>query len=254
MSTDIQQPTKLKVLLIGDSCIDEYFIGTCDRLSPEAPVPVMKIVENYTAPGMAGNVKENLQRLDIDVDFVTTDSVITKTRYIDQRSRQHLLRVDNEPKIPRWNGKLPKDLEEYQCMVVSDYNKGFLDYEDIEQLIKGFKGPVFIDTKKQDLARFNGAFVKINELENKMKTSSNSNLIVTLGSRGALYNTKMFPTKAAEVVDVCGCGDTFLSALVYQYLMTKNINEAIMFANKAASLTVQREGNYAPSLDEILNV
>lgn len=253
MSTDIQQPTKLKVLLIGDSCIDEYFIGTCDRLSPEAPVPVMKIVENYTAPGMAGNVKENLQRLDIDVDFVTTDSVITKTRYIDQRSRQHLLRVDNEPKIPRWNGKLPKDLEEYQCIVVSDYNKGFLDYEDIEQLIKGFKGPMFIDTKKQDLARFNGAFVKINELENKMKTSSNSNLIVTLGSRGALYNTKMFPTKAAEVVDVCGCGDTFLSALVYQYLMTKNINEAIMFANKAASLTVQREGNYAPSLDEILN-
>lgn len=242
-----------KILLIGDSCIDEYFIGTCDRLSPEAPVPVMKIVENYTAPGMAGNVKENLQRLDIDVDFVTTDALITKTRYIDQRSRQHLLRVDNEPKIPRWNGKLPRDLKEYQCIVVSDYNKGFLDYEDIEQLIKEFKGPVFIDTKKHDLARFNGAFVKINELENKMKTSANSNLIVTLGSRGAVYNTKVFSTKAAEVVDVCGCGDTFLSALVYQYLMTQNINEAIMFANKAASLTVQREGNYAPSLDEILN-
>ena len=100
MSADILPQTKFKVLLIGDSCVDEYFIGTCDRLSPEAPVPVIKIVENYTAPGMAGNVKDNLENLGVDVDFVTTDAVITKSRYIDQRSRQHLLRVDKEPKIP----------------------------------------------------------------------------------------------------------------------------------------------------------
>lgn len=253
MSADILPQTKFKVLLIGDSCVDEYFIGTCDRLSPEAPVPVIKIVENYTAPGMAGNVKDNLENLGVDVDFVTTDAVITKSRYIDQRSRQHLLRVDKEPKIPRWDQKTPQSLEKYDCVVVSDYNKGFLEYEDIELLIKNFEGPVFIDTKKTDLAKFNGAFVKINELENRLKISSNSNLIVTLGSRGAMYGNKIFPTNPAEVVDVCGCGDTFLAALSYQYLLTKNINDAILFANKAASLTVQREGNYAPSLEEILN-
>lgn len=253
MSADIQLQTKFKVLLIGDSCVDEYFIGTCDRLSPEAPVPVIKIVENYTAAGMAGNVRDNLEKLGVDVDFVTTDIIITKTRYIDQRSRQHLLRVDKESKVPRWNGSIPHSLSKYDCIVVSDYNKGFLEYEDIENLIREYKGPVFIDTKKTDLAKFSGAFVKINELEYRSKTSVNSNLIVTLGSRGAMYGNKIFPTIPADVVDVCGCGDTFLSALSYQYLVTKSINEAIIFANKAASLTVQREGNYAPSLDEILN-
>lgn len=253
MSVDIQPQTKFKVLLIGDSCVDEYFIGTCDRLSPEAPVPVIKIVDNYTAAGMAGNVRDNLEKLGVDVDFVTTDVIITKTRYIDQRSRQHLLRVDKESKVPRWDGITPLPLSKYDCVVISDYNKGFLEYEDIERLIKEFNGPVFIDTKKTDLAKFNGAFVKINELEYRSKTSVNSNLIVTLGSRGAMYRDKIFQTIAADVVDVCGCGDTFLSALSYQYLMTEKIEDAIIFANKAASLTVQREGNYAPSLEEILN-
>jgi bifunctional ADP-heptose synthase (sugar kinase/adenylyltransferase) len=253
MLTDIQPQKKFKVLLIGDSCVDEYIIGTCDRLSPEAPVPVIKIIEQYTAQGMAANVKLNLEKLGLEVDFLTTDVIITKTRYIDQRSRQHLLRVDNEPKIPLWSGKITKSLNEYDCIVISDYNKGFLNYEHIEKIIQEFKGPVFIDTKKPDLAKFDGAFVKINELENRQKTSSNSNLIVTLGSKGAMYNNKVFPTKAVNVVDVCGCGDTFLAAISYQYLVTKNINDAILFANKAASLTVQREGNYAPSLDEINN-
>ena len=44
---DIQQPESFNVLLIGDSCVDEYKIGTIDRLSPEAPVPVIKIVEDF---------------------------------------------------------------------------------------------------------------------------------------------------------------------------------------------------------------
>jgi bifunctional ADP-heptose synthase (sugar kinase/adenylyltransferase) len=253
MSMDTHQQIKYKVLLVGDSCVDEYYIGHCDRLSPEAPVPVVKIVEHYTAPGMAANVKTNLEKFNIDVDFITNNTTITKTRYIDQKSRQHLLRVDNEPIISQWDGKIPTPLNHYDCIVISDYNKGFLDYENIEKIIREFKGPVFIDTKKTNLSRFNGAFVKINELENKQKTSSNSNLIVTLGSKGAMYNNKVFPTKTVTVVDVCGCGDTFLAALTYQYLVTKHIDQAIMFANKAASLTVQREGNYAPKLDEINN-
>lgn len=253
MSKDTRQQTKFKVLLIGDSCVDEYYIGTCDRLSPEAPVPVIKITEYYTTKGMAANVKENLEKFDIDVDFITNDVLVTKTRYIDKRSRQHLLRVDEEPKVPYWNGNLPMPLSEYHCVVISDYNKGFLDYNHIEHVIRNYKGPIFIDTKKTDLARFNGAFIKINELENRLKISANSNLIVTLGSKGAMYNNKVFPTTLVNVVDVCGCGDTFLSSVAYQYLVTKNIDDAIVFANKAASLTVQREGNYAPTLEEILN-
>jgi sugar/nucleoside kinase (ribokinase family) len=62
---------------------------------------------------------------------------------------------------------------------------------------------------------------------------------------------EVFPTKQVEVMDVCGCGDTFLSALTSQYLFTKDIEKAIMFANVAAGITVQHRGNYAPSYDEI---
>lgn len=253
MSVDIQQQTSFDILLIGDSCVDEYFVGTVDRLSPEAPVPVIKITEYYTTSGMASNVKENLEKLNLNVDFITNDNAIVKTRYIDKRSRQHLLRVDEEPNIPKWNGRTSFPLNDYDCVVISDYNKGFLDYNNIEHIIRNFNGPIFIDTKKTDLSRFDGAYVKINELENKLKISTNSDLIVTIGNQGAMYNNKIFPTKQVQVVDVCGCGDTFLSALAYQYLMTEKIEDAIIFANKAASLTVQREGNYAPSLEEILN-
>jgi sugar/nucleoside kinase (ribokinase family) len=53
------------------------------------------------------------------------------------------------------------------------------------------------------------------------------------------------------LVDVCGAGDTFLAALVYQYLMTASIEEAIMFANQAGAISVQHQGNYSPSLEEI---
>jgi sugar/nucleoside kinase (ribokinase family) len=52
-------------------------------------------------------------------------------------------------------------------------------------------------------------------------------------------------------MDVCGCGDTFLASLTAQYLFTKDIEKAIIFANVAAGITVQHRGNYAPSYDEI---
>ena len=54
-----------------------------------------------------------------------------------------------------------------------------------------------------------------------------------------------------EVADVTGAGDTFLAALTYQYLATNSIEDAIKFANKASSITVQHVGNYAPTLEEI---
>jgi D-beta-D-heptose 7-phosphate kinase/D-beta-D-heptose 1-phosphate adenosyltransferase len=92
---------KHKILLIGDSCIDEYHYGICDRLSPEAPVPVVSIKRSETKPGMAANVYENLIALGCDVDFITSDIKSIKRRYIDERSRQHMIRID-EDKAPRY--------------------------------------------------------------------------------------------------------------------------------------------------------
>jgi D-beta-D-heptose 7-phosphate kinase/D-beta-D-heptose 1-phosphate adenosyltransferase len=249
------QRESFNVLLIGDSCIDEYKIGTIDRLSPEAPVPVIKITETKTVPGMASNVKKNFENLGVYVDFITNTEEIKKTRYIDKRSGQHMLRVDDEPNIVHWSGDTPFPIEEYDIIVISDYNKGFLSDGQIYQIIRNSDCPIFIDTKKRDLSMFNqpNVFIKINELEYNNATSIHDNLIVTLGSKGAMYNDKMFSTKAVEVTDVCGCGDTFLAALAVQYLYTKNIETAIIFANVAAGITVQHRGNYAPTYDEIRN-
>ena len=254
---DTLQRDSFNVLLIGDSCIDEYKIGSIDRLSPEAPVPVIKITETKTVPGMASNVKKNLENIGVYADFVTNNEEIIKTRYIDKRSGQHMLRVDTEPAIVPWSSKTPFPIEEYDAVIISDYNKGFLTYEHIEYIIKSAKCPVFIDTKKQDLSRFsaNNCYIKINELEYKQRYSIPKNLIVTLGDQGAMLkqhgHEATYPTKPVDVVDVCGCGDTFLSALSVQYLYTKDIEKSIIFANIAAGITVQHRGNYAPSYDEI---
>jgi D-beta-D-heptose 7-phosphate kinase/D-beta-D-heptose 1-phosphate adenosyltransferase len=252
---DTQQQTSFNVLLVGDSCTDVYNIGTIDRLSPEAPVPVVKIVETFSLPGMSANVHLNLKNLNIDADFVHNDTPITKTRFIDKRSGQHLLRVDSEDDIVPWSGRTPFPIDTYDAVIISDYNKGFLSYEDIEKIISSAKCPVFVDTKKTDVKRFQGAWVKINELEYSRLKSECSGLIVTLGDRGAKvpHHEIHCPTESVEVMDVCGCGDTFLAALAVQYLYTKDIEKSIIFANAAAGITVQHRGNYAPTYNEIRN-
>ena len=256
-SANTQQQTSFNVLLIGDSCIDEYKIGTVERLSPEAPVPVIKIVETYTIPGMGSNVLNNLAALGLDPDFVTNNESITKSRFIDKKSGQHLLRVDNDRTLTPWSGRLAFPIDSYNAIVISDYDKGFLTYEAIERVIQSTSCPIFIDTKKPDLRRFSAphVYIKINESEYRNSISATQNLIVTLGDMGAMLKqgslASRYDTTPVEVMDVCGCGDTFLAALVYQYLMTNSLESAIVFANKAAAVTVQHRGNYAPTLEEI---
>jgi bifunctional ADP-heptose synthase (sugar kinase/adenylyltransferase) len=240
-----------QILVIGDSCIDRYKIGTVDRISPEAPVPIIKIINEYQLPGMSANVQKNIENLGCKVDLITHHEPIYKIRYVDHRSGQQLLRVDHEGDIKPWNLRWPAPLEEYSAVVISDYDKGFVTYEIAEHIRREYKGPIFVDTKKLDLARFNGCFVKINEHENTKKISTTEHLIVTMGSQGVDYQGQRYPTVACDVVDVCGAGDTFLAALVVEYLNTNCIYTALKFANYAASICVQHRGAYAPTLDEI---
>jgi D-beta-D-heptose 7-phosphate kinase/D-beta-D-heptose 1-phosphate adenosyltransferase len=94
--------------------------------------------------------------------------------------------------------------------------------------------------------------VKINQKEFDDATSyPNEHLITTLGDLGASYKGNLYKTKHVEVYDVCGAGDTFFSALVYRYLQTKSIEDSIIYANVASSITVRHTGVYSPSLKEI---
>ena len=241
-----------KVLLIGDSCTDIYHYGTIDRISPEAPIPVLLTKNLLSCPGMAANVNNNFKAFNIDTDFITNEEPITKTRFLDIKTGQHLLRVDKEKTLKEID-ELPK-LDKYTAIVISDYNKGFLSYNHIEQIINTSKVPVFIDTKKRDLKRFKNAIVKINEREFKNRTSDCDNIIVTLGSNGVLYKDNIIPARKVEVFDVCGAGDTFLTALVCKYINSKDMIASINFANKAAAITVQHSGVYSLTKKDLINI
>jgi bifunctional ADP-heptose synthase (sugar kinase/adenylyltransferase) len=252
-SATTQQPTSLKLLLIGDSCIDEYHYGTVDRISPEAPVPVLTITHTETKPGMAANVKSNLEAFGCNVDFITGNNLSIKKRFIDERSKQHILRVDDDkPSSPFDARNDILDYRKYDAVVLSDYNKGFITYSTVNEIRKYYQGPIFIDTKKKDLAKFDGCFVKINSHEYQAATSfPSSRLIVTQGSKGASYQNKLYPAAPVDVVDVCGAGDTFLAAFVFKYMTSVDIDLAINFANKASAISVQHSGVYFLTKDDI---
>ena len=255
----MQQQKQFKILLIGDSCTDEYVYGTCERLNPEAPVPILKFNRKETTRGMAWNVRENLMSFGLDVYILTNKEPIIKTRYIDEKSNQHILRVDDEgkceplpyqqPFLERSNTDPPSD-DWYDALVISDYDKGFLTTKKIQELVDWFEGPVFIDSKKTKLPK-DGCFLKINELESKLLKGRYKNLIITKGAGGADYGGVNYPGEKTKMVDVVGAGDTFLSALVYFHLFYGRIEEAIPYANKAAAIAVQNFGTYVLTEEDV---
>ena len=244
----MQQQKQFKILLIGDSCTDEYVYGVCERLNPEAPVPILKFNKKETKRGMAWNVRKNLMSFDIEVYILTNKESITKTRYIDERYNQQFLRVDEEPLLEPMEYELPED--KFDALVISDYDKGFLTTEKIFELVEWFDGPVFIDSKKTKLPK-KDCFVKINDLEYSKLTKPAKNLIITRGSKGAEYRGKLYPGEKVDVFDAVGAGDTFLSALVYFYLKCGRIEEAIPYANKAAAIAVSNFGTHILTKEDV---
>ena len=261
---DIQQLKSFKILVIGDACTDVYHYGNCDRISHEAPVPILKCTDAEEKPGMSLNVVKNLKGLRNEVDKLVNKSKIYKKRYIDIRTKQHLLRVDigehdtidciKEEQINNI------DFSNYDALVISDYNKGFLPSRKIQILLeKAFSHdssyPVFVDSKKQDLAIFENCFLKINEYEHSKaeKLPKSSQIIITLGKDGALWlNTdKKYSAKETNVFDICGAGDTFLASLATAYLSFNDLEKSIKFANLCASITVNHFGVYAVTIEDI---
>ena len=242
------QQKQLKVLLIGDSCTDEYVYGSCERLNPEAPVPILKFNRKETKKGMAWNVRKNIESFGIEVYMITNQETITKTRYIDEKYNQQILRVDNEPDLKPMNYDLPD--EHFDALVISDYDKGFLSNEKVFELVEWFDGPVFIDSKKTKLPK-ESCFVKINDLEFSKLDNPADNLIITRGSKGAEYRGKLYPGEKVDIFDAVGAGDTFLSAMVYFYLKYGKIEEAIPYANKAAAIAVSNFGTYILTKEDV---
>ena len=237
----------MNVLLIGDSCEDRYFYGDAKRLSPEAPVPILEYRRGVTSQGMAMNVFNNLKAFGVSINMITNEEKIIKTRFIDEKSNQQILRSDEEPEIKPFPYKMPEN--KYDILVISDYNKGFISQEKMFELVEWFDGPVFIDTKKRCVP--DRCYVKVNDIEYENLETKTNNLIITRGGEGAEYQGKLYPAEKVKVFDVVGAGDTFLAALTYGYLNYGSIEEAIPLANKAAAIAVSHTGTYVLKEEDV---
>lgn len=251
--------SKFSILVIGDSCDDEYIFGTVHRISPEVPVPVLKYEFVEKSKGMAANVERNVAAFDVATNIITQKEQIVKSRFIDRGSGQQLMRMDEEKVSSPCTAaqvRIAFIHANYDALIISDYNKGFLDRHALGDLCETFQGPIFIDTKKTQLFQKENVFWKINKKEfdllDRDYLPELTHLVVTLGADGVKWRDIHYPSEKVEVHDVCGAGDTFLAAMAYEYLNTKgDMEKAIDLANRAAAIAVQHSGTYTLTEDDI---
>ena len=250
-----------KILVVGENCSDIFVYGDASRLCPDVPAPVFTPKNSVDTPGMAGNTARNLKSLGFKVDLIQQQEIIKKTRYIDSKLNYTFLRVDEgEDKITPFDKSIidEREIRSYDAVVISDYGKGFLSESDIERFCKN-NANTFLDTKKilGDYCR-EVKIIKINSPEfEHLKGNINldhwiNKLIVTLGDRGCMYyrdhvassgrGFHYYDVDSVDVFDLSGAGDTFLAALVAEYLETNNMEDAIKYANKKSSEVVQKKG------------
>jgi D-beta-D-heptose 7-phosphate kinase/D-beta-D-heptose 1-phosphate adenosyltransferase len=184
---------RLKVLVVGDLMLDRYILGEVERISPEAPVPVLRHAQHYERAGGAANVAMNLaglgcqvvlagfwgedkdkgelaalvQAAGIDTVGVVTTKLptISKTRIVGRQ--QQLLRLDIESKDapgPEDQQRLRERAEQLvgkvHAVVLSDYAKGAVTAELCEAVMAAAKGagvPVLVDPKTADFGKYAGA-------------------------------------------------------------------------------------------------
>ncbi len=259
----------MKVLVVGDSCQDIFVYGDITRISPEAPIPVFVPTYTENNDGMARNVSDNVEALEMHITTISNKNSIVKRRYVDNRSGQMVLRVDEHDYCERIDKFILEGIRNNKCkpvfsgktevdaIIISDYCKGFLEESDIQYICENNKN-VFIDTKKK-LGKWikDADYIKINELEYKKNHELLSDkgfeekLIVTLGGKGCRWNGKVFPVKKVQVRDVSGAGDTFIAGLVRGYLDTQDIESAIEFAQECTTKVVQKHGVATVTLKEL---
>lgn len=236
-----------RILVIGDSCQDIYTYCNIKALAPDKPVPVLVPTREIRSMGMAGNVYENLKLLNTNTQLCCNLDweKVTKNRFVDAETNHMFLRVDSDHSIHRVD--LAKVSYDYDCIVISDYDRGFLSEKDIQEICANHP-LTFLDTKKiiGEWAQ-NATFLKINEHEYRRSQHNISPVIwdktiETRGSKGSLFQGVTYETEPQEVIDVSGAGDAFLAALVFEYLRTKSVPEAIIFANSMASRVVRKKG------------
>jgi D-beta-D-heptose 7-phosphate kinase/D-beta-D-heptose 1-phosphate adenosyltransferase len=243
----------MKVLVFGDVIVDKYIYGTSERISPEAPVPVVKYQHEVKTLGGAGLVYENLKSLGVDVTlFETNQPRSIKTRII--CDGHYITRIDDDKDADGaavLKNVLRSDFSQYDYVILSDYNKGVLDDSlRIIEHINKFDCKIIVDPKEHATQYKDAWLVKPNNSEftkfgfcqwqgNIITTNAGDNVLASID--GVEYN---LPVAQVEVSDVTGAGDCFLAAFVYGLTKNYNYTQCLELAIKGSRRAVQHVGTH----------
>ncbi|MCK5098412.1 MAG: D-glycero-beta-D-manno-heptose-7-phosphate kinase [Desulfobacteraceae bacterium] len=316
MKPDIKKFSKLKVLVIGDLMIDEYVWGSVDRISPEAPVPVVSVKNTTFTLGGAGNVVNNLVSMGAQVSVVgtagtgetgkmlikklkeskvKTQGVIKesyrpttrKTRII--ASNQQMLRIDNEKTkdidsttLNKLKQILSKSIKLVDLVIISDYAKGLITKKIVEFVVQSAKKQRILtiaDPKGLDFSKYkNVSILTPNQKEAALATNTEINsiddlinagnklldqinlekLLITCGKDGMVLfepgkDPYIIESKARQVFDVSGAGDTVISILGLALASGATFKQSAFAANSAAGIVVGKVGTATLSIKELSN-
>ncbi len=189
MKVDIPAFAQASVLVVGDIMLDQYWYGPTQRISPEAPVPVVKITQDERRPGGAANVALNiasiggkvtlagitgeddaaqhlrtqLTALNINCEFDQQSDIPTITKLRVMSRNQQLIRLDFEESLHDVNKskleeKVADQLAQHDLLLLSDYSKGTLsDVQNLIALARKKGKAVLVDPKGTDFERYRGA-------------------------------------------------------------------------------------------------
>jgi len=306
-----------RVVVVGDLMLDRYVYGRAERMSPEAPIPVLAVERDSEMPGGAGNVARNiialggraslvavvgddvagqtLMRLLGDTEGLESSLVTEKGRPTTQKTRfvagvQQLLRADRETSEPvreqterQLIAAAGDEIAGADAVLISDYAKGALSDGLIAAVVAAARAkgiPVIADPKGTDFARYKGvSILKPNAKEltaaTGVKISSDADaetaaraalavaqadaLLVTRSEHGMTLVTRehsgslTLSTRAREVFDVSGAGDTALAALGLALAAGSALGDAAALANVAAGVVVAKIGTACVYPDELVH-
>ena len=309
-----------RVLVVGDVMLDRYVYGAVDRVSPEAPIPVVRVVREQAMLGGAGNVLRNLTALGTRAGLLAlvgddeAGRAITmlvaeetgeeaallgvpivepgRTTSIKERTvagAQQLLRVDRESlHAPgeavreRLLGETREALDEAACLVLSDYGKGVLGGEVLERMLAAAQDAgraVVVDPKGRDYGVYRGARVvtpNLRELHEATGMPTGDDAEVEAAARqvietcgvGAVLATRSeagmtlveaeapalhLPTRAREVYDVSGAGDTVVAVIAAALAAGEALPAAAELANLVAGIVVGKMGTAVALPGEVMD-
>lgn len=308
----------LNAMIIGDVMLDRYLFGKVERISPEAPIPIVDLDRNESRLGGAANVALNVKALgskpilislvgkdqrgneliEMLPSFEIDNTCIAQSAYrqttvksrilasnqqvlrIDDELKDDLNAIENESLLSQFRHVL--STQKIDVLILQDYNKGLLTEENIKEFISEanrLQIPIAVDPKKRNFWAYeNCQLFKPNleevravvpfrveaEISSLDKADaflrerlSNKITMITLSSKGVYLNdgthSKIFPTTARKIADVCGAGDSVISIASLAVAVNYPTDWIGRLANLCGGQVCEKVGVVSVEIEQLIN-